>query len=296
MEQRTFALPLILGTLTTAAVIAGIVVVVALTGFLLQSFSVLFVIPIGAGLAGAGCGAGVFLALLWLNKRPAGLHYWLATILGLAGFIGTYLALYLTTYVTKDLTLNHSFTGVPISAVLSFFDYLRMDVGNRESTFFINVGHAHVPIGMEHGIQLGPVINWVGFAFESVGYVVGGLLAGYFILGDRKYCDTCKVYMKSKDDLFRTLIGDLDKKVEAINAVLSTGSGLRALVEKEKSTAPKDVRGEPHMRFAIEYCPRCFSGYLYAKLMRKTRDGFEELPDHRQTIRLENSTVHDFLL
>jgi hypothetical protein len=87
MERRPLALPVILGTLTTAAVIAGIVAVVAFTGFLVQSFSVLFVIPIGAGLAGAGCGAGVFLALLWLNKQPEGLHYWFATILGIAGFI-----------------------------------------------------------------------------------------------------------------------------------------------------------------------------------------------------------------
>ena len=149
---------------------------------------------------------------------------------------------------------------------------------------------------MEHGIQLGPAINWVGFALEAVGYVVGGLLSGTFIIGDRKYCDTCKVYTKSKDNLFRTLIADADEKAATVNSALSTGSALRALVEKEKSAAPKSVRSEPHVRFAIEYCPRCFDGYLYAKLMKKARNGFEELTDHRQTIRLERSTVHDFVL
>ena len=244
VEQRPLALPLIAGILTTAAVIIGIVVVVAFTGFLVQSFSVFFLIPIGAGFAGVGCGAGVFLALLWLNKRPERLHYWLATLLGLGGFIGTYLALYLTTYVTKDLSVNHSFNGVPISAVLSFLEYLRMDVGSRETTFFVSVGRAHIPVFMPHGFQLGPVVNWIGFALESVGYVVGGLLAGSIILGNKKYCETCMLYMKSKDDLFRALIADTEQKIEAVNSALSTGSGSsRPRGEREERSAQASAEG-----------------------------------------------------
>jgi hypothetical protein len=52
MERRSLGLPLILEALTTAGVIATIVVVVALSGFLVQSFTLLFAIPADPGFAG----------------------------------------------------------------------------------------------------------------------------------------------------------------------------------------------------------------------------------------------------
>jgi hypothetical protein len=290
-QKGSWLVPIVVGLISTAAVIASLVAVEAWSGFALQSFSLLFVLPVGAAFAGAGCGSGVFGVLLWQGKRPTRFHSALAAILGAVGFIGTYLADYLTTYVDKNLNLNHSFAGIPLSAVMSFPDYLKMDVASRTSTFFINVGHAMIPLYTDHGIALGAPINWVGFAMEAFGFVIGGILVGNVILGDRKYCELCRVYMKSKP-IFRTLPEQYNAKVEVLNQVLAAGIELRNLAAKERGTK---IGKKQHIAFTMEYCPHCFDGYLLIKPMSPTRNGFEEIREHRQTIRLEKATIHDYV-
>jgi hypothetical protein len=102
-------LPLVLGTATTAGVIALVVAVAGATGYYIHAWSVFFVIPVGALAAGIGCGAGVFYALIFSGKRPQAAHYLLSAALALAGFVGVYLALYETTYVATDGRVNHWF-------------------------------------------------------------------------------------------------------------------------------------------------------------------------------------------
>src|SRR5437867_785954 len=110
MQEDQVGLPLALGTATTAAMIVALVAVAALTGYYVQSYTLLFLLPVGGGLAGAGCGAGVFAALLWTGRKSSAIHYRLGAVLGLLGFVGTYVVLYLSAYVTPDLTINHTFT------------------------------------------------------------------------------------------------------------------------------------------------------------------------------------------
>jgi hypothetical protein len=291
--EREIGLPLFLGVITTISVIVGIVVVVALSGFLVQSFTLLFVIPIGGVIAGAGCALGVFLGLLWLNRKPAPIHMKLAAALAIIGFIGTYMALYLTTYVGPDRTLNHSFEGIPLSDFMSFFDYLQMDISNRASTFFLNVGHAHIPIGLDKGgFNLGP-LNWASFIAEPIGYIAGGLLLAPEIIGDRRYCEACQVYMKPKP-LFRAPVDEVGEKIDLLNtAIAKSGTDLQNLVNTELKA--KKVKNAPFFQFALEYCPKCFDGVLHVKAMRKGRDGPEEVEESRQTIRLDRAIIHDYL-
>ena len=199
MERRV-GVPLFLGVVTTIAVIVGTVVGVATTGFLVQSFTVFFVIPAGAFITGAGCASGIYLGLLWLNRKPEKIHNRLAAVLAMVGFVGTYLALYLTTYVTPDYSINHSFKGVPISAALSFLQYMQLDISSRASTFFLSVGHVHVPVGGTEGVQIEP-LNWISFAVEPIGYLLGGLWLAPQILGDKLYCESCNLYMKTESAL-----------------------------------------------------------------------------------------------
>jgi hypothetical protein len=292
MNQKNLGLPLILGAISTIAVVAALVAMDAL-GFALQTFAFLFILPLGAACAGVGCGAGVFGALLWQGKRPTKLHYVLAAVLGGVGFVATYLALYFTTYVDKDLNLSHSFVGVPLRELISFPRYLQMSIASRTSTFFVSVGHAVIPIGSHEGTNLGGPVNWIGFYLEGIGYIAGGYFVGDFILGDRKYCESCEIYMKSKS-MFRTPSENLQAKAEALDAAIGTGTELRRLVDSEKRA--KIGRKKGHVAFVMEYCPHCFDGYVLGKFMRWSGRDYEEVREHRVTVRVEKTTIHDYCL
>jgi hypothetical protein len=269
------------------------VLAVAQSNVLIQAFTMFLVFPVGAAIGGLGCGIGVFLALLMLNRRPARVHYWMSGLFGALGFAGTYVALYLTTYFTgpaSDPIFNHSFTGVPLRSLVSFAKYLESDVASRKTSLFF-----HVYVFDFHGptVALGATANWIRFALEAVGCVLGSLLA--LTLSSRmRYCETCKLYMKSKS-LFHALPADADDKLQRIGDKLSAGRELRELSDREKKIAPK-LKKRNHVRFAIEYCPRCFDGFLYVKLMRWMGSAFAEITERRQTIPLAPGTVRDFLL
>ena len=291
--ERQVGVPLLLGVVSTVVVIVGTVVGVATTGYLLQSFTVFFVIPAGAFIAGAGCASGIFLGLLWLNRKPEKIHYRLAGVLGVVGFVGTYLALYLTTYVTPDYSINHSFKGVPISAALSFLQYMQLDISSRASTFFVSVGHTHVPVGGTEGVQIEP-LNWISFAVEPVGYLLGALMLAPQILGSKLYCESCSLYMKTKV-LFRANPEDASEKAGLLDgAVASSGYALKTLAEQESKAYKSN--GGPWAEFAMEYCPRCFDGFVHVKAMRPTRSSYEEVMSARHSVRLDRAVAHDFLV
>jgi hypothetical protein len=292
MNERNVGLPLALGFISTGAVVAALVASDAI-GFAFQTFALLVVLPIGASCAGAACGAGVFAALLWQGKRPTNLHYVLAAIFGGVGFVATYLALYLTTYVDKDLNLSHSFVGMPLRHLMPFSKYLQMTIGGRTSTFYLSIGHVHIPVGGQEGIDLGGRINWISFCLEGIGYLVGGYFVGGLILGDRRYCESCQVYMKSSP-MFRTLPENLQAKANALDAATGAGTELRRLVNDEKNT--KVGRRAGHVAFVMEFCPRCFDGYLLGKFMRVSSNRWEEVRKNRITVHIEKTTVHDYFL
>jgi hypothetical protein len=87
---------------------------------------------------------------------------------------------------------------------------MRLDISSRASTFFLSVGHAHVPVGGTEGVQIEP-LNWISFALEPIGYLLGGLILAPQILGNKLYCESCSLYMKNKL-LFRANPEDVSEK------------------------------------------------------------------------------------
>ena len=286
-------LPLFLGTATTAGVVALVVAVAAVTGYYIHSWSIFFIFPVGGIAAGLGCGVGVFRALIFSGKRPRAMHYLLSAGLALAGFVGIYFALYETTYVETDGRVNHWFQGQHISnfaykdtgSKVNFRDYLLRDIVNRESTFFVGSRRIHVPVGTFH---MPSVYNWAHFGLEAMGFLVGGLMVGSLLVGDRRYCERCQRYMKDKL-LFNILPDQFDDKLQRLNVALRSAHDLRALIETESATKAE----EGHVQTTISYCPMCYEGFLLLKAMRKTTDGFEELKELRQTIRVSGDIARE---
>ena len=284
---------MLLGTATSAGVIALVVVAAVATGYYLQAFSLLFIIPVGGIAAGIGCGAGVFYGLILSGKRPQVLDYLISAGLALAGFAGVYFGLYLTTYVTPNGEVNHRFQGDHISNFtykdtgepVTFRAYLLRDIASRESTFFVGSRRIHVPVGTFH---MPSAYNWAKFGLEGLGFLIGGLVVCRLLVGDRKYCERGQRYMKDKS-LFIISPEQYDQKVERLNAALQSGHDLRTLVEAESAT--KTTEG--HVQVTTSYCPTCYSGFLILKFMRKTSDGFEEIQEHRQTITLPGTVARE---
>jgi hypothetical protein len=168
---------------------------------------------------------------------------------------------------------------------VNFWDYLLRDIANRQTTFFVGSRRIHVPVGTFH---MPSVYNWVHFGLEGMGFLVGGLMIGSLLVGDRRYCERCQRYMKDKL-LFSILPDQFEDTVQRLNAALQSGHDLRALVETESATKIK----EGHVQTTISYCPMCYEGFLLLKAMRKTTDGFEELKEHRQTIRVSGVVARE---
>ena len=95
--------------------------------------------------------------------------------------------------------------------------------------------------------------------------------------------------------LFRANPENVSDKAGLLDdAVASSGQALKTLAEQE-SKAYKSNKG-PCAEFAMEYCPRCFDGFVHVKAMKRTRDGYEEVKSVRQSVRLDKAIAHDFLL
>ena len=289
-------LPLLLGAATTAGVIGLIAIAAAATGYHLQTFSILFIIPVGGIAAGIGCGAGMFYGLILNGRRPQKLDYLISVGLALAGFVGVYLGLYLSTYVTPNGEVNHTFQGDHISTFtykdtgepVTFLAYLLRDIASRQSTFFVGSRRIHVPVGTFH---MPSAYNWAKFGLEGLGFLIGGVVVGWMLIGDRKYCERCQRYMKDKR-LFTILPEQYEDKSTRLNAALQSGHDLRALIDSEQAVKTK----EGHVQVAMSYCPTCYNGFLMLKVMRKTSDGFDEAQEHRQTIGLAGTVTREVVL
>lgn len=102
---------ILLGVISTAITIFIAIATIAFTGYYLHSFSLFFVIPIGALLAGALCSSGLFLGLHFCRRKSVTFHNFIALCLGVIGFLGIYYGLYATAYVSSDMKINHTFEG-----------------------------------------------------------------------------------------------------------------------------------------------------------------------------------------
>lgn len=154
---------ILLGFLTTLLTIVFLVIL-SWTGYLVHTFALFFVIPVGALVAGACCSSGFY----WWNytqKQHASIDALLGMTLGVLGFAGLYTVLYLSAN-------NAQWT--------SFGDYLLRQVGSRQSNLLFVAKRVPIPTG---SISMGLGYNLMKFALEAFGFLGGGFLG--FVLFDK---------------------------------------------------------------------------------------------------------------
>jgi hypothetical protein len=175
-----------LGGLATSVVTAILVTVINnLTGFSLFTFSLWFIIPVGAIFCGGVAASGYYVASFLLHQRPTKLLLLqMAVITAL-----TQLLIYYLEYATFDVD------GVPASQLVSFTEY--MD---------ISLTRAHYSIGRAAQIDTGEIGDtgyWLAL-LQFIGFMLGGVFL-YFYLAARPFCERCGKFfrlLKSKLDVF----------------------------------------------------------------------------------------------
>lgn len=293
------AMPFFLGLLTTIGVVLAAVVSVACTDYYLHSFCMLFIVPVGGIIAGMGCASGIFLGLFISEKRQSFCDYLLAVQLAGLGFFGVYYTLYSATYIGPDQTVNYQFEGRHISQItnpdthlpFTFASFVAHDVLNRESTLFIGAGREGR--GIHGSFQTKPILKWIDFGLEGLGFLVGGLSVGFLILQDKRYCESCQRYFK---ELWLFSVDPIEYKDVSIELedYLDSGEDLANYIAIKQPNS----NGLPshRYRFELSYCPCCYEGLILIKAMEPDGDGcLQENPLHRRTIALTPEVIEDAL-
>jgi len=174
---------LINGSLMTILAVLGTIMIFTLlnniSGFILQSFTLFFIIPIGGICVGIGSVSGLFYSFLHYKKSITYKPFIIAIILSVVAFYGIYYASYLTTYVSPDNNINYWFKGEHISNYeidgerVTFSKYLEVEKSSAKITSTINL----IPIGE---FETGKTLTMIRFYLHLLGAMLGCVGFGLF--------------------------------------------------------------------------------------------------------------------
>lgn len=220
----------------------------------IQSFTLLFIFPIGWAIVGALGSSFLFGGKFLLNKRVEKRDYVFSAFLGIAAFFLVYYVDYQNTYITTDEKVITSFTlptdSTPVSQYLTFGGYI--DTLNEHSQHNIRYKGADTKIDYDLG-------QWATTTYFYL-YLLWALLWSVWlglITWGVAYCEKCKKYKKDKifwpydfDDSFTA------KEILESSEVISK--------ESLKKLRKHDSKNKLYFTVKVTYCPNCRegSGYL----------------------------------
>lgn len=229
--------------------------------FALHSFTLVYVIPAGALLAGLLSSAGIYAALYKENRKPEQWHFMLAGALGLLTLFSIYYSAYSLAYLDDANTLNYEGRGRPVSSLTlengknyDFFTYINDEVTYREYDISDHSDKSQV--------IKNKYFNWVCFCLEILGSI-GGALILVFALKGMKYCEKCSRYHRNFK-LMHFPVKKYDEKMLLLHAALaSPDSFLGFLRDKKKNASYFST----HYEAFLNYCGTCGDGAVIVKKM-----------------------------
>lgn len=210
------------------------------TGFNLFSFSILVIVPAGAGACGFVAASGYYLAAKFLHQRPT--KALLIQMVVIAAF--TQALIYWLEYKTASVN------GVSVADFISFSQYLD-----------IMMTKIHMRVGRGAGIDTGEVGSfgyWLAL-FDFIGFLIGGGFV-YFLLKSAPSCEGCGKYLRSalkKKDSF----SDIEEFLPYYDNVYVhpvDSPEFIAHVGREFS-AGKAQNGTINLTTTVFECPQCFT-------------------------------------
>lgn len=284
-------LALILGLISAIVAIVLAVGVNSLFSFDLTSFTLFFIVPVGAIFIGAIACWGYYFGLLKSNLKITKVNKLIGVLLALLTFLGTQFGVYMTTYVDDDGIINNKMEGVHISECfieestgepINFISFTKIMV-ESQTISFSNRGRNLFEV------EGNPIVNWIFFGINVIGMIIGSLVVRTLVMGSKKYCDDCKKYMKQKNiNKYSANDQETIQKLKAINTL--SAEEIRAIVglAKYDSGAHFDVN--------IDWCEECNAGFLQLKYMQPEKKGkFNHVAANSIEVKLSATVVRTII-
>lgn len=225
----------------TSILVAIIDVVVArMVGFDFFTFSLWFVVPAGAALAGFAAASGYYFGPLYFHKRAN--KALLVQMVFIAGF--TQVLIYWLGYTT--MVLND---GRKVADLVPFVQYLD-----------VSLTSAHYRIGRVQA-DTGAVgsLGYLLAVFQFVGFLGGGV-AVYMYLRAKAVCQACDLYLRPLAKKRKTYADSADASgyYDKLLSYPVDGEEFAALIRSEASVA-KPKQGAFHIETSLLACPQCKS-------------------------------------
>jgi len=231
-------------------------------GVAFYSWTLWFVIPGGAMLAGLAGASGYYAGARLFHRRPS--RVLLVNVL--CASVATFLFIHYLSYVTLEVE------GVLVSDALPFWQYLDIVIRSTSMGFVRARGAATGELG-----DFGYVIALL----QVLGFAGGGFLV-YTFLSDLPYCARCSRYLAAKGSLDR-FSHDPEGVVETATAVLDlvrAGELTDAIAVHEAFGDRTPQRGDYlRLKVTVRRCTRCDQHWMKFEVSKWGGDEWKELPE-----------------
>jgi hypothetical protein len=226
-------------------------------GFAIYAWMFWFVIPVGAGFCGAIAASGYWIGARLFNHRPSPLL--LLNILLVS--LSTYFAIHQFHYS------NDVVSGVPISGVMSFSEYLVKVTENMTYSTY----HRGREVGS--GLELGK-LGWGVAVLQIIGFSIGGFVV-YSCLLEVPYCNRCAKYFGEKQSRC-VQWSDANSLADAYETIvnLMDGQHFQAAVDRLSTLGEQSKQAKTALlSLEVQKCPSCENRRLL--LRARTLNGKE---------------------
>lgn len=284
-------LALFFGLITLAIAIAITVGINSYFSFDLMSFSIFFILPLGSIVVGTIASFGYHFGSYLSNKKIDSWRLLLGLVIPIIAFIGVRYGYYATAYLDDDMNLNYKMIGEHVSNYsiedseepLNFVSFTKLMV--ESSTISFTYRRRNMV-----NIEGKPVVNWIFFLIDLIGSVVGSLMAMGLVIRGRNYCENCERYMKKQKELFSFPIGDVDTFIKMQDIKTLSSERIKSFLSCKASN------NEEHYDVFINWCDKCFEGYINMKcFQRDSRGRLVENDKNNKDIKVSSDIVKTFL-
>lgn len=228
---------LLCGLATSILTAIAVVAISKVTGFDIFTFSLWFVVPVGALLTGFAAAAGYYFGSLYFHKRAT--WHLLIQMVVIAGV--TQALIYYMGYATMVLD-----DGTKISDVIPFWNYLDI---------LLTSAHYQVGRTMADTGEVGSFGYWLA-GFQFVGFLVGGFAIWAFLQA-KPICQKCDLYLRplaKREKSFR----DAEAASPYYDALFQhpvDGPEFSELIRSESKVQAS--AGALHIKTVLHGCPLC---------------------------------------
>jgi len=159
MKPAAYVGTMLIGAFTSAATVVVALVLERVTGYSLHSFTVWFIVPLGALITGALAVSGFRFGAQWLSLYPGRWFLVVPLLAAAATWFGIYLGAYLT-FTFED--------GTALRDVVSFTTYVKVMITQSQHSFVTAHGSAS---GISYGTW-----GYVHAAIQVLGVLGGAAL------------------------------------------------------------------------------------------------------------------------